>query len=107
MHRHFETDSLTGVRKTFVYDETDDTFAVVPEQQVRPVLEQNKALHRAQDERAPWKGEGQWHRVASIPNIVWVDLLRRGIAQDNRKLMKWLDDPENLYLRTRPGKLSR
>ena len=52
--------------------------------------------------RSGW-GEGQ--RVASIPAVIWEDLIRRGIAGDKKKLKAWLNDPDNRAFRTRLGKV--
>ena len=69
------------------------------------IVDYNKAERNMHDERSPWKGD--MHRVASIPLVLWQELQRKGIATDNKALMKWLDDPDNMAFRTRPGRLGR
>lgn len=44
---------------------------------------------------------------ARIPAVIWADLMRKGIAQDDKALRKWLDDRDNLLWRRRPGLLSK
>ena len=63
----------------------------------------NRALHAQTDERAGWKGD--MHRVASIPLVIYFDLLQKGIAQDKGAMRRWLNDPENAHFRTRPGRI--
>lgn len=99
-------DPLTKTKTTF-HAMDDDKFVVATEADVTDLIEANKLKYNDVDERARF-GEKSWV-VASLPMHVYFDLLQRGIIDkhDDTKLMKWLDDPENRYWRTRPGKLSR
>ncbi len=103
MDRVFDSDPLTQTKRTFHYDDTDESFVIATQQDCESIVETNKALQNSQDERTGWKGT--WHRVASIPNVVWWDLVRRGIANDDKALKKWLRDPSNRFFRTKPGRL--
>lgn len=93
--------------KTIFHELDDEKYAIETVADVTDLIEANKAKYNDVDERARF-GEKAWV-VASLPMHVYFDLLKRGIIDknDDTKLMKWLDDPENLYWRTRPGKLSR
>lgn len=102
--RPFGYDPLTGVREVFRYDEETDTFTIETVQDVTGIVERAKDAYAQVDERARW-GEGQV--VASIPLVVYYDLMRRGVLRDEQAFRRWLDDPENRFFRTRPGKLSR
>lgn len=73
-------------------------------QDVTEILDANKAEYNMHDERSRWNHEGT--KVASIPLVVWEELKRKGIADDQKALLRWLDDPDNRAFRTRPGKLS-
>lgn len=86
----------------FHYDHQDDTFVIDHTQDTTPVLEANKAEYNQQDGTY---GKGVAHKVASIPNVVWQDLVRRGIANDQKALLKWLENPDNRLFKTRPGRL--
>lgn len=101
-------DPLTGIRERFVYNAENDSFQIITDQEGEPVLELNKDKYNSVDERARWK-EGQM--VASLPLVIYQDLLARGIIDKKdvrqKKLRKWLDDPANRFFRTRPGKLSK
>lgn len=104
-------DSLDGIQT--VFHETHDENKVILEekQDVEPILEANKLLFNDFDNRASFKGDGL-HRVASIPLVVMQDLVNKGILDHawrpiGNRFHRWLDDPENIHFRTRPGKLSR
>lgn len=110
MRRILDHDPLTGI--TTYFDSDDETITLRDEQDVEPILEANKILFNDFDNRAPHPGDG-FHRVASIPLTVMVELERQGVidaqwrVRDEPRFLRFLDDPENIYLRTRPGKLSR
>lgn len=90
---------------TRVYaDEENDKLHIVSKQDATDIIEANKAFYNSTDERARYH---DMDRVASIPMNLYFDLWRQGIVQDNKRFMKWLDDPENRHFRTRPGSLSK
>jgi hypothetical protein len=43
--------------------------------------------------------------VASIPSGVFFDLQKQGIVDDEKRFKAWLNDPDNRFFRTHPGKL--
>jgi hypothetical protein len=102
--RLVDYDPLTRTSKLFHYDHTDDTFVIKTVQDVEPILEANKAAMNSLDERAK---HGEFDRVASIPMPIYMELQRKGIADDPTAFTRWLDDPDNRAFRTRPGKLSK
>lgn len=67
------------------------------------VVEDNKAEFNAVDERAGWKGD--MHKVASIPMSLYYDLKAKGITEDPARMKAWLNDPDNRFFRTRPGRV--
>jgi hypothetical protein len=76
-------------------------------QDVRPFLEENKASYAQIDERARW---GEFTKIASIPFSVIQDLNKKGILKgfhivDPKKLKEWLNDPDQRFFRTRPGRI--
>ena len=81
----------------------NDTLTVYEEQDIEPVLEMNQRLRANVDERHGWKGD--MHRVASIPLVVYDQLLRDGKTRDTAYMKKWLNDPVNAVFRTRPGQV--
>ena len=90
--------------KTIFHSDGEGGYTIETRQDNTELVERNKALYASVDERARW-GDGKV--AATLPMHVYFDLMQKGIAQDEKKLAKWLDDPENLYYRVRPGKLSR
>lgn len=102
--RLLDYDPLTGIESIWHYDPaTEDT--TIEERQVADLrLDLNK------DEFNSFDGKhnamrGDFVKVASIPLVVWADLVKRGIADDPVALKRWLNDPDNRYFRTAPGKL--
>jgi hypothetical protein len=89
-----------GVRQWFHYDDQADRFYIQTEQWVEDIIEQNKADYN--DAPTSW-GEGRL--VARIPLSVYWDLKKKGIADDDAAMKKWLEDPDNRFFRCRPGNL--
>jgi hypothetical protein len=76
-------------------------------QDVKPFLEQNKASYAQIDERARW---GEFTQIASIPFTVIQQLNKEGILKgfhivEPKKLKAWLNDSDNRFFRTRPGRI--
>lgn len=90
--------------KTIFHSDGEGGYTIETKQDSTELVERNKALLASSKRHDPY-GDGKV--VASLPMHVYFDLYRKGVAQDERALARWLDDPENLYYRTRPGKLSR
>jgi hypothetical protein len=102
--KHFESVPEFGIHRIWHYDESTDTATIESRQDHSNILEANKTDFNAVDERARY---GEMTKVASIPLVILQDLKTKGILDDQTAFKKWLDDPENRYFRTRPGKLSR
>lgn len=98
-------DPVTRIETHMDVDEEAGTMTVASFQDATDIVEQNKLLYNDVDAKAPY-GE-KFNRMASIPLNIWFDLVRKGVANDERALRRWLDDRDNLAFRTRPGKLSR
>lgn len=81
----------------------NEEFAVESAQDVEPVIELNKEQRKASD--GHFNLDGVTH-VARIPKVVWMDLVQRGIADDEEALKKWLDRRDMRGFRTHPGRLS-
>ena len=101
--RLFDVDPALLQREIFLYDDAEKDFQIVMQQDVSPVLAENQAQRNA----APMKfhDKSDLTRVASIPNVVMVELRERGILQDQNRFKEWLNDPENLAFRTRGGRV--
>jgi hypothetical protein len=98
-----DVDRATGTLTLFHYQPSDENgFVIETKQDVEPIVELNKAQFNLRDERSRY---GDTAQVARIPNVIWWDLKRRGIADDEAKLKAWLNDPDNRAFRTRPGRV--
>lgn len=97
-----EVDPLTQIKTFTHYDHAHDIHYVEEVQDVEPIIEYAKALYRQHDERSRW---GSIAQVAEIPNTVLFDLIRDGTLFDQKRLRKWLNDPDNSAWRTRPGRV--
>ena len=93
-------DPYTGIKRTFEYDHSDDTFSIITEQDWDDIGEANQQARN--DAPTRW---GDMAKVASIPLTVYYDLIKKGIIHDQAALKKWLNDPENQVFRTRGGRV--
>jgi hypothetical protein len=106
MKRLMNVDADTGIVQTAI-DDGDGGLIIETSQDITPIIEQNKALYAQTDERARW---GEWTRIGSIPMAVIQDLNKKGILRgfhvvDQKKFKAWLNDSENRFFRTRPGRI--
>jgi hypothetical protein len=88
----------TGIITGYEYDADKDEAIISKTQDVSGIIEANKAEFNSAPER--W---GEFTKVGSIPMVVYYELERRGILQDQKALAKWLNDPDNRAFRTRSG----
>ena len=95
----------TGVTQFHNYDPDTDNLVLETVQDVEAITEVNRNLHRLVDENAKFGGDGLGPRVASIPMVIYMDLKKRGILDDQKALKRWLNDPDNRHFRTRPGRI--
>lgn len=101
MRRLLSHNPLTGTKK-YVLDNPDDPGGIVVEthSDLAPLIDSNKEQYNQAP--ATW-GEGR--KVASIPLEIYFQLKQQGIADDPIQFRKWLNDPDNRYFRTMPGKV--
>lgn len=71
-------------------------------QDAEPIIEANKRLYALNDGYSPSR---LTRRVASIPLVTYLDLKKRGILADKKAFKRWLNDPDNRFFRTAPGKV--
>lgn len=93
---------LTNTKTYHEYDEATDQSVITTSSDVTDIIESNKAQYNATDERA---GYSDLNKVASIPMNIYFDLKKRGILNDQKKMKAWLNDSDNRYFRTRPGRV--
>lgn len=97
----FSHDAQSGVTKWFHWDDSNDTFLIETEMHA-PVLDNIVEANKQDYNDAPdrW-GNGQL--VARIPIHVYWDLKKKGVADDDAAMRRWLNDPDNRFFRVRPG----
>jgi hypothetical protein len=97
----------TGLRMRTYYDDDVDGVFTVDTQDAEGLLEVAKASMAQTDERARWGDTptDPRNQIAFIPDVIWVDLYRRGIVRDKKAFKRWLNDPENRAFKTRPGRV--
>jgi hypothetical protein len=96
--RSFSSDPIRKIRKKIITQ--GDELVVATEQDVTDLVEENKRLYNDAPSR-----HGELDRVASIPITLYFDLKKKGIMDDEKKLRDWLNDNENRFFRTRPGRV--
>ena len=99
--RLFSHDPVTGLTRWWRHNPLDDTAYIETVQDVTDTLDANKAQYN--DAERGWKGD--MHKIADIPMPVYFDLKQRGILDDQERMAAWLNDPDNLHFRTKPGKV--
>lgn len=100
--RLFDYDPVTGTTKWWHYDADRDEATIETVFNIEDVIEENKRQYASVDERAKW---GEWSKVASIPMPLYHRLKRDGVIDDEKKLKAWINDPDNRFFRTRPGRV--
>jgi len=99
--RLFDHDPLTGITRWFHWDDAEDAFYIQTQQETEDLIDQNK--REANDTSNGWSGD--WHKVASIPLTIFMQLQKEGIVDDQEAMKKWLNDPNNAYFRTKHGRV--
>ena len=85
-----------------------DEITVKQEQDVSDLIEQNKKEYN--NANSKWSDELFGNKVASIPFTAINKLNKQGIMKgftvlDQKRFFAWLNNPENLFFRTKPGQL--
>lgn len=85
-----------------------DEITVTQEQNVDALIEQNKKEYNNAETK--WSDQLFGNKVASIPFTAIDKLNKEGIMKgftvlDQKRFFAFLNDPENIYFRTKPGQL--
>ena len=85
-----------------------DEITIKQEQDVSALIEQNKKEYNNAETK--WSNQLFGNKVASIPFAAIDKLNKQGIMKgftvlDQKRFFAFLNDPENLYFRTKPGQL--
>lgn len=84
-------------------EEIDGKLVIRNAQDAEPIIEANKA--EMNDGTDGYSKSRNLRRVASIPLVTWLDLEKKGITRDEKKFAAWLNDPDNRFFRTAPGRV--
>ena len=95
-------------KKTSVGLNYKEELTLQTEQDVSAIIDQNKKDYNNAETK--WSDQLFGNRVASIPFAAIDKLNKMKIMKgynilDQKRFFAWLNDPENLYFRTKPGKL--
>ena len=92
---------VDGVTTAVHTEDGDGTFHITKQQDVQPTLDFTKYLREQPIDR-----KNEVRHVAEIPPVLAASLSRSGILHDKKRLLKWLDQPENSAFKTWEGHLS-
>ena len=95
-------------RTTSVGLNDKDEITLQTEQNVDALIEQNKKEYNNAETK--WSDQLFGNKVASIPFTAIDKLNKQGIMKgftvlDQKRFFAFLNDPDNLYFRTKPGQL--
>ena len=95
-------------RTTSVGLNEKDEITLQTEQNVDALIEQNKKEYN--NAETEWADQLFGNKVASIPFTAIDNLNKQGIMKgftvlDQKKFFAWLNDPDNLFFRTKKGHL--
>ena len=91
----YDPDSKSGLQ--FLHDSGTGESAVRQVQETKPILEANLDARNQPHFR---KNGEEFRRVASIPMVVYNELVRQGITKDPAAIKRWLNDSANMAFRT-------
>jgi ribosomal protein L19E len=101
--RLFSENKDQGITRYWHENAETGDVTIETAQDVTAVIEANKAIYNAMDGKANWNGE--WHLVASIPEALYYKMKAEGKIDDQEYMKRWLNDSDNQFFRTRPGKV--
>jgi len=93
--------TVNGVETAVHTEDGDGTFHITKKQDVQPTLDYTKYLREQ-----PVNRKSEDRHIAEIPPVLAAKLIRDGILGDSKRLLKWLDKPENKCFKTVEGRLS-
>jgi len=95
-----------GYREFFHEDPVTGQWTIETVDDITGIIETNKSLYASVDERARFAGYPSiGNHVASIPNAILYDPKYKHLLEDQEALRKFLNDSDNQFMRTRPGRI--
>ena len=99
---------MKHLRPTTVEDHADGTSSIVTHQDAESIVNQNKELLNNYGDKLTHGKQQHGMRVASIPVGIWERWKKEtngAIEKDSKLMKKYLNDPDNAFLRTTPTRL--
>jgi len=101
---------MNEFRKSVAHADGEGGIIIETRQDVTANIEQNLKEFNSYDERAKWSDDMFGNKIASIPLTVIDDLNAKGIMRgfaviDEKQMKAWLNNPDNRFFRTRPGRV--
>jgi hypothetical protein len=93
--------TVDGVETAVHTEDGTGKFHVTKKQDVQATLDYTKYLREQ-----PVNRKSEDRHIAEIPPVLAAKLIRDGVLGDSKRLLKWLDMPENRCFKTVEGTLS-
>jgi hypothetical protein len=96
------------LRPTTVEDHSDGTSTITTHQDATDILSSNKEQLKDDGDKLTFGKQQHGMRVASIPVGIWEKWMTEtngAIEKDHDLMKKYLNDPDNAFLRTTPTRL--
>ena len=91
--------AINGVERTLISDDASDVFHVHHQQDVEPILD---SIHR---DREIMPNTGENKLAARIPTVIYEELQRQGITEDESLFKAWLNSSDAEPWRIYRGRL--
>lgn len=101
---------ISDYKTQIVHADGEGGIVIETKQDCTDIIEKNKKEYNSFDERARLGNNLFSNKIATIPNVAIDYLNKQGIMRgftvlDEKRLFKWLNDPDQRFFRTRPGRL--
>lgn len=100
--RLFSSDPESGVTKYWHYDPDTDRAVIQTQQDVSQIIDTARANHADSYGR---RFNGFMQHVGYIPLAIYAEWMASGKHRDQASIRKFLNDPDNRYLRTFRGRV--
>lgn len=103
--RIFDEDGFTRSRRVWHEDGAGDIVLETTTDVTQALHDAHSANREHRGRKSRWKDGPTGNRIATIPTVIYMELHKKGIVQDQARFKAWLNDPDNSAWRTRPGKI--
>lgn len=100
--RLFSRDPVSGVTRWFHYDDDTDQVTIETVQDASRIVDDATRIRNSKTSLDRW-GDGK--HVGFIPQAVFAKWCAEGKLGDQSVIRAFLNDPQNKYLRTHPGRV--